>query len=72
MKLYKVYIDNGAEYEDYDQVDFLIAANSLVEATNIAIELYKKDYFWREIGEITVTEVSKTSNGVPIKAVERK
>lgn len=71
MFLYKVYIDNGKEYEDYEQADFLIAAASLVEATNIAIELYKKDYSWRSVGEITITEISKTSNGIPIRIQEQ-
>jgi hypothetical protein len=68
MKIYNVYFNNGREYDDEEEIDFLIAAENEEEAEDIAKELCSKSSrFYIENGvEISVTEITKTDNGVEI------
>ena len=68
MKIYNVYFNNGREYDDEEEIYFLIAAESEGEAENIAKEICSKSRrFYIEDGvEISVTEITKTDNGVEI------
>ena len=66
MFLYRVSIDNGCEFEDWEEVTFLIAAYSLQEAREIAVDLYRERYYYRSIGDVYLSLVTKTDNGFPI------
>lgn len=72
MNLYKVYVNNGKSYEEYDMDCYIIAAITKEHAESFAIERYcKENLFINEEIDTTICsanaeKILKTDNGYDI------
>lgn len=69
MNIYKVFVDNGKDYEDLDKNVYIIAANNNIEAEKIGME-YFNQWRWNTGKNSVAMPTTHTDNGYRIKLEE--